>query len=559
MPQFYELIPFLSLPSQIYEALTDCSNPRGMPYAHAKFQLGLCHLSGFGTEPNYVNGLGLIQQAAADGTQQARTLMARLHRAFGISVSPSSREMLFSWLSESARQGSRIAVQDLRSLFPERSLNTEEIQELPGGRWVQKLRALCNAVRKGEEVHISPQDTSIGPQGDTILHWCVFFSPAIGVKIATLLMRHGCSPATVTRSECIIGNVMNTDLYRHVMPSRTTAIDWAIIVDNLEVLKVLVRAGQGGYGISIESPAFTTATCAARYQRFECLRHVLESGYDMFSRNEDGPTPMLHAIRPNLFERIMNFSEGPVLSMGNIAQQQTGAFARPPVFQREIDIIKLLQKHGASLRICQESRFNCLHVAVGAQNAHILEYLLRSADMRDYINEVAEEEWSSLGSAISLRNERAIKLLLAYGAHINQVSPLRGYSALHVCALYPRYNSARVSASLIKRSCKLINHRSKSGFTALHYAAMAGSVPLMNTLAERRAHLLAASNSLTPLGFAIAYWSELGVEEMCKLHAKNRVPLVAAFDPKNCLDLIPLSFGLGPLAVILAPGRRSTI
>ena len=103
---------------------------------------------------------------------------------------------------------------------------------------------------------------------------------------------------------------------------------------------------------------------------------------------------------------------------------------------------------------------------------------------------------------------------------------LRGYNALHLCAIYARPNSAEIASKLIGRSRKLVNFRSPSGYTALHFAAVVGSVPLMNTLAAGGAHLIAASNFVTPLGLAIVYWSELRVEEMCNIHMKKRVPLV---------------------------------
>ena len=69
---------------------------------------------------------------------------------------------------------------------------------------------------------------------------------------------------------------------------------------------------------------------------------------------------------------------------------------------------------------------------------------------------------------------------------------------------------------------------------------------------------MAGSNFITPLGLAIAYWSELGVEEMCKIHMKKRVPLVAAFGSWNQRTL-PLSQAIGPLTMILAPGRYSAM
>ena len=117
-------------------------------------------------------------------------------------------------------------------------------------------------------------------------------------------------------------------------------------------------------------------------------------------------------------------------------------------------------------------------------------------------------------------------MLLRHGANINQVSSLRDYTALQLCAIYARPNSAEIASKLIGRSRKLVNSRSQSGYTALHFAAVVGNVPLMNTLAAGGAHLMAVSNFVTPLGLAIDYWSELGVEEMCNIHMKKRVPLV---------------------------------
>lgn len=501
----------------------------------------------------------MIHEAAAEGSRRARTILGRFHRAFGIPILDSSREIVFSWLSELARLGSRIAVRDLTMLFPESPSRGRVSPKLPDGRWSQKLTALCDVVRKGGETHISPQDVSLGPNGDSILHWCVFLPPTLGGRIATLLLNHGCSSATVTRVECPLGENLDMDWYCEVMPSRTTPIDWAIIEDNVEVLKVLLRANQNADRNTIESPALTPATCAARFQRFECLEYILESGYGASEYDENGCTPMFLATRPDIFTRILRFSERydttSIPQPGNL--QQPGTPTCPPVLQMEIDILKLLQGHGASLKSCQQDDLSYLHLALAAKDSRILEHLLTTEDLRGYIDQNARREWSPLGSAIALGNERAIDLLLAHGANVNQVSSLRGYNALHLCATYARPNSAEIASKLIGRSHKLVNSRSQSGYTALHFAAVAGSVPLINALAAGGAHLMAASNFVTPLGLAIAYWSELGVEEMCNIHMEKSVPLVAAFDSWRTPSPFPVSQAVGPLTMILAPGKYS--
>ena len=503
----------------------------------------------------------MIREAAVDGSRRARTVIARFHQAFGTPIPDPSRGTFFTWLSESAHSGSRIAVQDLAVLFPESSSRKRDLPKLPDGRWSRNLTALCDVIRKGVEAHISPQDISIGPKGDSILHWCAFLPPNLSGRIATLLLNHGCSPATVTKFECPLGDELDVDSHCEVMPSRTTPIDWAIIEDNVEMLKILLRANQDAYMDTIESPALTPATCAARFQSFECLKYILESGHDASMYDENGRTPMFHATRPDIFTRILQFSgSSDAKSIPPPRDlQQPGTLAYPPVVKMEIDILKLLQEHGASIKACQQDDFNYLHLAVAAKDPRILEHLLKTEDLRDYIDQNARGEWSPLGYAIALGNERVIDMLLACGADTNRVSSLRGYNALHICAMYVRLNSAKIASKLIDRRQKLVNSRSRSGYTALHLAAAAGSVPLMNTLAARGAHLMAASNFLTPLGLAIAYWSELGVEEMCNIHTKKRIPLVAAFDSWRRITPVPVSQAVGPLTMILAPGSCSTM
>ena len=557
--QYYDLIAFSNVPTQVFDALEDCSHGAETYTSHAKFQLGLCYVSGFGTNRDLLKGLMLIHEAAVDGSRRARTVIARFHRAFGIPIPISSRETFFIWLSESARLGSRIAIHDLTALFPESQFHTRKLSQLPDGRWNRKLITLCESLRKGEKIYISPQDVSVGPIGDSILHWCAFLPQNLGGRIATLLMNQGCSPVAVTEAECPIGQTSEGDSYCEVMPSRTTPIDWAIIEGNMEVLKLLLQASQRTDGDITESPAFTPTTCAARFQRFECLKYILESGYNVSECDKNGCTPVYHAIRPDFFTRILQFSEpsntDSITRLESLQQPET--FDDLPFVRLEIAILQLLQGHGTSLETSPQDELNYLHLAVAAKDSQVLEHLLRTENLRGCIDQPARGEWSPLCYAVALGNERAIDLLLSYGANVNLLSHLHGYNALHICAIYARANSTKIALKLISRSHKLVNSRSRSGYTALHFAAVAGSVSLINTLAARGAHLVAASNLVTPLGLAIIYWSELGVEEMCNIHAKRKVPLIAAFH--NHWNVPMPSAAVGPLTLMLYPDLQSTI
>lgn len=79
----------------------------------------------------------------------------------------------------------------------------------------------------------------------------------------------------------------------------------------------------------------------------------------------------------------------------------------------------------------------------------------------------------------------------------------------------------------------------------------------MNLLVDRGAHLTAAAGTFTPLGLAIAYRSQLGVEEMCKIHIRRGIPAVAAWDYRPLLFFLPLSRIVRPATMVLAPGRLS--
>ena len=554
---YSDLTPFSSVPTEVYKALEIWWNKRGPSSSDAKLQLGLCLVSGFGAKSNLLKGLAMIHEAAVDGSQHARMIVSRFHRALGVPTSAPLRELYASWLSELAHTGSRMVVQELGILLSETSSHQWHWPSIPHGCWSQRLNALCDTISKGQRPRILPQDSSVGPNGDSMLHWCVFLPPKFGTRIATLLMNHGCSPAAVTSVQCPLADSMDTEPYCNVMPARTTPVDWAIIEDNIEVLKTLLKPDQMGHTNSIESPIFTPITCAAHYQRLECLSYILDSTRDTIRCDNHNQSPLFHVIHTNIFTSILQFYNHAIPVHAEREQPQT--LHCPPVIQAEIQVIELLQTHRVSRTACRQPDFNYLHLAIASKNSQVLGHLLKTEDLRGHVNQIVKGEWSPLSYAVSLGDEAAIDLLLSYGANVDQVSSQRRFNALHICALFPRFNSAEIASKLIVRSRRLVNSRSKSGYTALHLAAIAGNVPLMNTLVANGAHLTAASNLITPLGLAVAYWSELGVEEMCKIHRKLRIPYMAAYYRHRLYGSWPASQAAGPLALILAPGSDSAM
>jgi ankyrin repeat protein len=80
--------------------------------AHAMLQYALCLFSGFGIGENIDDGLKWFLAAAQAGSRQARSVVHRLFRSYGIQ-SPNSRQTT-NWLVREAEEGSQWALEELR-------------------------------------------------------------------------------------------------------------------------------------------------------------------------------------------------------------------------------------------------------------------------------------------------------------------------------------------------------------------------------------------------------------------------------------------------------------
>jgi hypothetical protein len=401
-----------------------------------------------------------------------------------------------------------------------------------------------------------------------MLHWCAFLEPRYGVEIAKKLIRAKCSTVCFTRRAIPVGGSPNTehsessDLYRNDMPSRTSPIDWAIIADNLELLKVLLAAPGSSmqHGITVPGPVFTALTCATHFQRLECLRYIISQGFNPDDLDDEDCTALFHAVRPNIFERILEFSATP----RNVHQDQDNATPesaiKVPYLRREVEVLSLLLEHRASPIMHKRNDFGCLHLATTSENIHVLRCLLGQGHIVADIDKKAKKLWSPLGYAIALGNEPAVALLLSNGASALSVRA-GNFNALHICVMYVRPQSEALAKTILDSSPTLVNRCSSAWFTPLHYAAIAGSAPMIKFLVERGAHLTAVGSDpgrdLTPLGSAIAYRSQLGVQEMFDMHKRKGVPAVAAWDHRPLFPFLALSRVVRPITMILAPGGLS--
>jgi hypothetical protein len=86
--------------------------------AFSALHYSLCKLSGFGCEPNHLEGLSWLCNSAELGNMQAQALVYRLHESYGLTA-PIAPKKLRSWLIGATIHGSLTAQKDLSELDSE--------------------------------------------------------------------------------------------------------------------------------------------------------------------------------------------------------------------------------------------------------------------------------------------------------------------------------------------------------------------------------------------------------------------------------------------------------
>ena len=133
-----------------------------------------------------------------------------------------------------------------------------------------------------------------------------------------------------------------------------------------------------------------------------------------------------------------------------------------------VDAVDLLVRAGANVKIANRYGVSPLLVACTNGNGAIIEKLLQAgADP----NTMSSEGETALMTAARTGRVEPVKLLFAHGAKVDAKEQMRGQTALMWAAAE---NHAEVVKTLIEIGAD-VNTRSKGGFTALLFAARAGS------------------------------------------------------------------------------------
>lgn len=81
------------------------------------FEMGVCHLMGLGVSKNITKGIQCMVNAAMKGSLRARAMVLTLATSYSVAVDIPD-EVLESWLCETSKCGSKIALRELQSQFP---------------------------------------------------------------------------------------------------------------------------------------------------------------------------------------------------------------------------------------------------------------------------------------------------------------------------------------------------------------------------------------------------------------------------------------------------------
>ena len=410
---------------------------------------------------------------------------------------------------------------------------------------------------------------SRGEHGDTPLHWATLLPGKQSTDAVRLIMDAGAQVDLATFTECLVSEFPNgTD----IMPANTTALEWAVIIDNVDAVIVIEEKMRNDRTEAVSNSALTRTTnllsYATQYQSLRCLDLFCEAegGYDVNSFDTRGFSPFYFAVRPDIFGRVLRYDSSlPSSDQGH-----------PPFIAREIGVMKKLQQAGSDLVVHSQRLFSCIHMASAQGELEVLEYLL-DAGGEDLIDEHTkwrgassndtQSKWSPLRDAIIRGRIGAFNILLNRGACTERVlfTKKNTYDSLHVCCMFPGSQALEVAKKILEVESSALNSRSERLETPLHVAALYGHVKLIDLFISKGARLLVKLPvGLNPLGIAIRARHVLAVALISSKHREQNIALMAGRGAWICRlpqDMrVPLPLGgryISALEYLLVPGTHT--
>jgi len=197
---------------------------------------------------------------------------------------------------------------------------------------------------------------------------------------------------------------------------------------------------------------------------FDTVSALIKAGADVKATTDTGTT----ALHLFLYLNDDSLKEGKVEAVQQAIQQDARHV------QEKVGILSLLIEKGANVKAADSSdQWTALHRAA-LYNAD-LQLVRRLVEAGADVNVVDNEHYTALhyaamGTAIS----ENIRLLAAKGIQIS-----------HFCPNAPNYSKADLVTHLLAKGAR-VDEVDKSGFTALHHAALSNSDPAIRPVGHKR-------------------------------------------------------------------------
>jgi ankyrin repeat protein len=308
-----------------------------------------------------------------------------------------------------------------------------------------------------------------------------------------------------------------------------TALMWAAGEGHAPVVRALLEAGAdpnvvgrtsaltrgrgdgGRMWVDFTSGGLTAAMFAARSGRVEVIRTLAEHGADLNRANPDGLTPLLIAVindhtdaAAELLARGARPDAGAMyetVSLHNLRTNETvGEATRPRPWNRNVVsplelLAQMLDRGGDPMALSEHT----LHA--------------------DTTGQPEPANQSAFGRALQAQDVGALKVMIARGANVNLMGPAGaplmslmggggrfggGFGAQPAAFRHPGVRSAPEAARLLIDAGADVNAQRQNGDTALHLAAAAGNVAMIQLLADNGAKLdVRNAAGYTPLDAAM--------------------------------------------------------
>lgn len=247
--------------------------------------------------------------------------------------------------------------------------------------------------------------------------------------------------------------------------------------DSLSYMTPLHRAAMEGQKSAVELllaedapinerdiPLNTPLTYAVINNHKDIAELLIDNGANVNAKNNDGQTPLEIAQRRNLREIVELLAKVPDIPSIHVAAQLG-----------DMDKVKALLEEGADVNAKDENGMTPLLLAISNKQVDLAKFLIeKGAD----INLADRQGVVPLFRALWNKDLDMLELLLKKGADVNTKHAKSGFTALHWAAMM----DSKDSVELILDAGADVNAKSNTGETSLDVAAIWGVSPAMAEL-----------------------------------------------------------------------------